>query len=98
MIGGHPAAKASVATGTIFQNPDLREFAVARPASAPRIQATYGVQQAEAMGWSLTPYMTPAVWAASERSKQYAGNQNVTVGGISLDIDADWVNGPVARW
>ena len=35
------------------------------------------------------PYMTTAVWPVASRSKQYAGNQVVTVGGISLDIDAD---------
>ncbi len=40
MVGGHQGAMAAVATGTIFQDPDLREFAVALPASAPRIQAT----------------------------------------------------------
>src|SRR5580704_6729242 len=44
-----------------------------------------------------SPYMTPAVWSASARSNQYAGPRVVTVGGISLDIDSDLVNGPVAR-
>ena len=44
-----------------------------------------------------SPYMTPSVWPAADRSKQYAGNQTVTVGGISLSIDADWVNGPAVR-
>jgi hypothetical protein len=44
-----------------------------------------------------SPYMTPAVWPASARSKQYAGPRVVTVGGISLNIDSDLVNGPVAR-
>ncbi len=43
------------------------------------------------------PYLTPSVWPAADLSKQYAGNLPVTVGGISLNIDADWVNGPVAR-
>src|SRR5216683_3136546 len=39
------------------------------------------------------PYMTSAVWPVASRSKQYAGNHAVTVGGISLNIDADWVAG-----
>jgi len=59
------------------------------------------VQSAEAMGWSLmptgSPYMTPAVWSASARSKQYAGPRVVTVGGVKLNIDSDLVNSPVAR-
>jgi hypothetical protein len=41
--------------------------------------------------------MTPAVWPASARSKQYAGPQVVTVGGISLNVDSDLVDGPVAQ-
>jgi Domain of unknown function (DUF1906) len=44
-----------------------------------------------------SPYMTPAVWSASARSKQYAGPRVVTVGGVSLNIDSDLVNSPVAR-
>ena len=43
------------------------------------------------------PYMTSAVWPVASRSKQYAGNRAVTVGGFSLNIDADWVAGRVAR-
>ena len=43
------------------------------------------------------PYITSAVWPTSARSKQYAGPHVVTVGGISLDIDSDLVNGAVAR-
>ena len=42
-------------------------------------------------------YITSAVWPTSARSKQYAGPHVVTVGGISLDIDSDLVNGAVAR-
>ena len=38
-----------------------------------------------------SPYMTSAVWPVASRSKQYAGNRVVKVGGISLNIDADWV-------
>jgi hypothetical protein len=44
-----------------------------------------------------TPYMSTAVWAVANRSKQYAGNRVVSVGGISLDIDGDWVASAVAR-
>jgi hypothetical protein len=44
-----------------------------------------------------SPYMTSSVWPVSNRSKQYAGNRTVKVGGISLDIDADWVDSAVAR-
>ena len=44
-----------------------------------------------------SPYMTPAVWPASARAKQYAGPRVVTVGGISMNIDSDLVNSPVAR-
>jgi hypothetical protein len=44
-----------------------------------------------------SPYMTPAVWTPTARSKQYAGPRVVTVGGISLNIDSDLVNGPVAQ-
>ena len=43
------------------------------------------------------PYMTSAVWPVASRSKQYAGNRVVKVGGISLDIDADWVASAVAH-
>ena len=50
-------------------------------------------------GNSMTgsPYMTSAVWPVARRSKQYAGNRVVKVGGISLNIDADWVASAVAR-
>jgi hypothetical protein len=50
-------------------------------------------------GNSMTgaPYMTTAVWPVASRSKQYAGNRTVKVGGISLSIDADWVASAIAR-
>jgi hypothetical protein len=50
-------------------------------------------------GNSMTgsPYMTSAVWPVASRSKQYVGNRVVKVGGISLNIDADWVASAVAR-
>jgi hypothetical protein len=44
-----------------------------------------------------SPYMTGSVWPACDRSKQYAGNKMVKVGGVSLEIDADWVGSAVAR-
>jgi hypothetical protein len=44
-----------------------------------------------------SPYMTPAVWSAAARSKQYAGPRVVKIGGFSLDIDSDLVDGPVAQ-
>jgi len=45
---------------------------------------------------SGSPYLSASVWPVPDRSKQYAGDQTVTVGGISLNIDEDWVAGPVA--
>ena len=44
-----------------------------------------------------SPYLTPAVWSPAARSKQYAGPRVVKVGGISLNIDSDLVNSPVAH-
>ncbi|HXT90542.1 MAG TPA: glycoside hydrolase domain-containing protein [Trebonia sp.] len=37
------------------------------------------------------------VWPLSARAKQYAGNVNATVKGITLTVDKDIVGGPVAR-
>jgi hypothetical protein len=36
-------------------------------------------------------------WPPPDRSKQYSGNVNATVGGITLNIDRDFVGGPLAR-
>jgi hypothetical protein len=36
-------------------------------------------------------------WPLNEQSKQYSGNATVTIGGITLSIDRDIVDGPVAR-
>lgn len=36
-------------------------------------------------------------WPMAARSKQYSGNVNATVGGITLNIDKDYVGGPLAR-
>ena len=43
------------------------------------------------------PGRTSAVWPNASRAKQYQGNKTVKVGGISLQIDADMVAGPVVR-
>ena len=45
---------------------------------------------------SGSPYLSASVWPVADRSKQYAGNQTVRVGGISLNIDEDWVASAVA--
>ena len=42
-----------------------------------------------------TPYLPDKNWA-SDRVKQYQGNQNVKVGGYTLNIDADRVGGAVS--
>jgi len=48
--------------------------------------------------WDNNPSLNGSLaWPMSDRSKQYAGNANVTVGGITLEIDKDIVGGPVAR-
>jgi Rv2525c-like, glycoside hydrolase-like domain len=36
-------------------------------------------------------------WPTAARDKQYAGNVNVSIGGYPLNIDKDYVGGPVAR-
>jgi Domain of unknown function (DUF1906) len=62
-----------------------------------RPQAIWFALWDNAVNLTGSPYMTPAVWSASARAKQYAGPRVVTVGGISLNIDSDLVNSPVAR-
>jgi hypothetical protein len=62
-----------------------------------RPQAIWFALWDNAVNLTGSPYMTPAVWSASARAKQYAGPRVVTVGGISMNIDSDLVNGPVAR-
>jgi hypothetical protein len=34
-------------------------------------------------------------WTPNRRIKQYEGSHWQKVGGINLDIDSDWVQGPV---
>jgi hypothetical protein len=41
--------------------------------------------------------VTSALWPNASRAKQYQGSKVVKAGGISLDIDADMVAGPVVR-
>jgi hypothetical protein len=36
-------------------------------------------------------------WPLTARAKQYSGNVNQTIGGITLNIDQDFVGGPLAR-
>jgi len=62
-----------------------------------RPQAIWFALWDNAVNLTGSPYMTPAVWPASARAKQYAGPRVVTVGGISLNIDSDLVNSSVAR-
>jgi Domain of unknown function (DUF1906) len=62
-----------------------------------RPQAIWFALWDNAVNLTGSPYMTPAVWSASARSKQYAGPRVVTVGGVKLNIDSDLVNSPVAR-
>jgi hypothetical protein len=49
--------------------------------------------------WDENPTLSDGdlLWPLSDRTKQYAGNVNVTVGGITLEIDKDIVGGPVAH-
>jgi hypothetical protein len=49
--------------------------------------------------WDGVPSLSgdSLAWPLTERSKQYSGSVNETVGGITLNIDKDVVGGPVAR-
>jgi hypothetical protein len=49
--------------------------------------------------WDGNPSLSDGslAWPLSDRSKQYAGNLNATVGGITLNIDKDIVGGQMAR-
>jgi hypothetical protein len=49
--------------------------------------------------WDNVPSLSGGnvAWSSADRSKQYTGNVNETVGGITLEIDKDIVDGPVAR-
>jgi hypothetical protein len=62
-----------------------------------RPQAIWFALWDKAQNLTGSPYMTTAVWPVTERDKQYFGPRLVKVGGITLDIDSDLVDGPVAR-
>jgi hypothetical protein len=49
--------------------------------------------------WDNKPILSDGilVWPLTDRSKQYAGAINKAVGGITLNIDEDFVGGPMAR-
>jgi hypothetical protein len=42
------------------------------------------------------PYVPNGFWAAHQRIHQYSGGQNVTYGGVTLNIDGDYVDGATA--
>jgi hypothetical protein len=49
--------------------------------------------------WDNNPSLNDGTltWPLSDRVKQYSGNINQTIGGITLNIDKDLVGGPVAH-
>jgi Rv2525c-like, glycoside hydrolase-like domain len=73
-------------------------------ASAPTVNG-HAMNQPDALWFALwdkknnlsgTPYLLASDRWATDRVKQYQGNQNIKVGGYSLNIDADWVGGAVS--
>ncbi len=44
------------------------------------------------------PYVPAADWAVHQRLHQFNGGQNVTYGGVTLNIDGDWLDGAVAGY
>jgi hypothetical protein len=50
--------------------------------------------QANLDGW---PYLRPWLWTGQHRVKQYQGGHNRQVGGITINIDSDYVAGDVYR-
>ena len=92
--GGYVPGVYSSADAAII---DLQSTATIAGHSLAEPQAVWFALWDNANNLTGTPYMTSAVWPVASRSKQYAGNRAVTVGGISLDIDADWVASAVAR-
>jgi hypothetical protein len=44
------------------------------------------------------PYVPAGDWAAHQRLHQFNGGQNVTYGGVTLNIDGDWLDGAVAGY
>jgi hypothetical protein len=45
---------------------------------------------------TLDPYVPAADWAAHQRIHQYSGGQNVTYGGVTMNIDGDYLDGATA--
>ncbi len=45
---------------------------------------------------TLDPYVPDADWAAHQRIHQYSGGQNVTYGGVTMNIDGDYLDGATA--
>ena len=73
-------------------------------ASAPTVNG-HAMNEPDALWFALwdkknnlsgTPYLLASDRWATDRVKQYQGNQNIKVGGYSLNIDADWVGGAVS--
>jgi Domain of unknown function (DUF1906) len=72
---------------------DMQKAAVAkRPGFTPPDAVWFALWDSV---FSLQDVTLP--WGLDKRNKQYAGNVNVTVGKIRLNIDRDLVDGPVAR-
>ena len=46
---------------------------------------------------SGSPYLNRSAWPLADRSKQFSGPHRLKVGGITLTIDSDLVDGPVVR-
>lgn len=44
------------------------------------------------------PYVPSADWADHQRLHQFNGGENVTYGGVTLNIDGDWLDGAVAGY
>ncbi len=74
---------------------DLRTASVSGAVTAP--QAIWFALWDNDRNLTGAPVLGPRPWSISDRVKQYAGGHNQKIGGITLNIDSDWVGGPVAR-
>ena len=90
VAGGYvTAVYSSQASGIV----DMQAAAVAKTASFTPPDAVWIAHwdgQATLTDGTLT-------WPPSERAKQYTGNVNMTISGVTLNIDKDIVGGPLAR-
>ena len=84
-------SSASAAITDLQSNSTIAGHALAEP------QAIWFALWNNSANMTGSPYMSASVWPVADRSKQYAGNQTVKVGGISLSIDEDLVASAVAR-